>query len=99
MEEVDFSDLDPLCDRIGPASLEIHKDQEQELEDPGIWVQFQASQLTEALANRLAAVLAQFIRLITPAINDLGNESDQTNIGYSTVAPEVRSTQGFPFAP
>ena len=73
---VGFVPTQDVGDRIGLASLEIHKDQEQELEDPGIWVQFEASQLTEDLANRLAEVLARFIRLITPAINDLGNESD-----------------------
>ena len=63
----------PVGEQIDLASLEIHAD--QELRDSGIWVPFEASQLTDDLSARLAAVLAKFVSVITPIIDDLGNES------------------------
>ena len=63
----------PVVDRLDLASLKIHE--EQELRDAGIWVEFEASQLTDDLADRLTDVLVKLISQITPIIEDLDNES------------------------
>lgn len=67
-------DPGPVSDEVDLASFEIHAD--QELRDSGIWVKFEACHLTDDLANRMATVLASFVRSITPVVDDLDNESD-----------------------
>ena len=55
---------------------EVDLDPNQELRDGGIWVQFEACKLTEALAARIAKVLTKFVDTIAPIVNDPGNESE-----------------------
>ena len=62
----------PVSDQIDLNALAIHED--EKVLESGIWVQFEACQLNDDLADRMAAVLAKFVNSITPLIDDLGNE-------------------------